>query len=158
MGLRLCLFDWVSSWPPSETSRLPGTPTGGIVHPVGHFARRESLAAQLPRSRKLVPNGGVEPTQASVLRRASACATDSSKRIRRWGCPESSDGVGYRRSRNGRAEGVIAGDIAHKRVVATYVVWHKDKWVSPAFSAFVSKRIAGTAHAPSRSRRGMAAC
>ena len=68
-------------------------------------------------------------------------------------------------------EVVIAGDIARKRVVAlpwagpdmiitTYVVWHKDKWVSPAFRAFVSlleKRIAGKAHAPSRSSRGMAA-
>jgi DNA-binding transcriptional LysR family regulator len=67
-------------------------------------------------------------------------------------------------------EVVIAGEMARKRVVAlpwagpdmvitTYVVWHKDKWVSPA-SAFVSlleKRIRGKAHAPSRSKRGMAA-
>jgi DNA-binding transcriptional LysR family regulator len=44
--------------------------------------------------------------------------------------------------------------------ITTYVVWHKDKWVSPALGAFVSlleKRIAGKAHAPSRSRRGTAA-
>jgi DNA-binding transcriptional LysR family regulator len=54
-------------------------------------------------------------------------------------------------------EVVIAGGIARKRVVAlpwvgpgmaiaTYVLWHKDKWVSPALSAFVSsleKRMAG---------------
>jgi len=65
-------------------------------------------------------------------------------------------------------EVVIAGEIARKRVVAlpwagpdmaitTYVVWHKDKWISPAMSAFVSlleKRIRAKAHAPSRSRPG----
>ena len=68
-------------------------------------------------------------------------------------------------------EVVIAGEITRKRVVAlpwagpdmaitTYVVWHKDKWVSPAMSAFVSlleKRIRAKAHAPSRSRRAAAA-
>jgi DNA-binding transcriptional LysR family regulator len=68
-------------------------------------------------------------------------------------------------------EVVIAGEIARKRVVAlpwagpdmvitTYVVWHKDKWVSPAVGAFVSlleQRIAGKTHAPPRSRRAMAA-
>jgi DNA-binding transcriptional LysR family regulator len=64
-------------------------------------------------------------------------------------------------------EVVIAGDIARKRVVAlpwagpdmvitTYVVWHKDKWISPALSAFVlllEKRIAGKEHAASRSAK-----
>jgi DNA-binding transcriptional LysR family regulator len=64
-------------------------------------------------------------------------------------------------------EVVVAGDIAHKRVVplpwvgpdmiiTTYAVWHKDKWISPALSAFVSvlkKRIADNLHAPSRSKR-----
>ena len=64
-------------------------------------------------------------------------------------------------------EVVVAGDIAGKRVVplpwvgpdmimTTYVVWHKDKWISPALSAFVSllkKRIAGNSHAPSRSKK-----
>jgi DNA-binding transcriptional LysR family regulator len=64
-------------------------------------------------------------------------------------------------------EVVVAGDIARKRVVplywigpdmimTTYVVWHKDKWISPALSAFVSllkKRIAGNSHAPSRSKK-----
>jgi DNA-binding transcriptional LysR family regulator len=68
-------------------------------------------------------------------------------------------------------EVVIAGEIARKRVVAlpwagpdmaitTYVVWHKDKWISPAMSAFVSlleKRIRAKPHAPSRSRPGAAA-
>jgi DNA-binding transcriptional LysR family regulator len=64
-------------------------------------------------------------------------------------------------------EVVIAGDIERKRVVAlpwagpgmvitTYVVWHKDKWVSPALSAFVSlleKRIAGARPSSSRMPR-----
>jgi DNA-binding transcriptional LysR family regulator len=68
-------------------------------------------------------------------------------------------------------EVVIAGEIARERVVAlpwagpdmaitTYVVWHKDKWISPAMSAFVSlleKRIRAKAQAPSRSRPGAAA-
>jgi DNA-binding transcriptional LysR family regulator len=61
-------------------------------------------------------------------------------------------------------EVVIAGEMARKRVVAlpwvgpdmvitTYVVWHKDKWISPALSAFVSlleKRIAGKGRPLSR--------
>jgi DNA-binding transcriptional LysR family regulator len=61
-------------------------------------------------------------------------------------------------------EVVIAEEMARKRVVAlpwagppmainTYVVWHKDKWVSPALRAFVSlleKRIAGKTHAATR--------
>ncbi len=64
-------------------------------------------------------------------------------------------------------EVVIAGDIARKRVVAlpwagpdmvitTYVVWQKDKWISPALRAFVSlleKRIAGKEHVTSRSAK-----
>src|SRR5580704_5842536 len=43
----VCLIGEVH-WRPPETRRLPRTPTGGIVHPDGHFARRESLADQLP--------------------------------------------------------------------------------------------------------------
>jgi hypothetical protein len=64
-------------------------------------------------------------------------------------------------------EVVEAGDIAHKRVVplpwvgpemiiTTYAVWHKDKWISSALSAFVSllkKRIADNLHAPSCSKK-----
>jgi DNA-binding transcriptional LysR family regulator len=64
-------------------------------------------------------------------------------------------------------EVVIAEELARKRVVAlpwagpdmvitTYVVWHKDKWISPALSAFVSlleKRIAGAPQPPSRMPR-----
>ncbi len=64
-------------------------------------------------------------------------------------------------------EVVIAEELARKRVVAlpwagpdmvitTYVVWHKDKWISPALSAFVSlleKRIAGAPQPPPRMPR-----
>jgi DNA-binding transcriptional LysR family regulator len=68
-------------------------------------------------------------------------------------------------------EVVVAGDIARKRVVplpwvgpdmiiTTYAVWHKEKWISPALSAFVSlpkERIADNLHAPSRSKKRIVA-
>jgi hypothetical protein len=48
--------------------RLPATPTGGIVHRVGHFARRNRWRINFPEA--AVPDGRMERTQASVLGRA----------------------------------------------------------------------------------------